>query len=182
MKIEKTNLPKNSILQKEKNLKFVDGYKACFIDQNNRIDIKTIGKLFFTTGSTWIDKLFALRNNVVKVFGLKTSDNLSKNEELANFNCEQGEKIGLFTVFHKSDHELILGENDKHLNFRVSLFLESYHLELRQKQLTITTLVQFNNLFGKFYFIPVKPFHKQIVPTLLKGIIKEINTGKTSIN
>jgi hypothetical protein len=80
-------------------------------------------------------------------------------------------------VFHKTDHEIILGEDDKHLDFRVSLFLDE-NTETNQKQLTISTLVKFNNIFGKLYFMPVRPLHKLIVPTILKGIIKQIHANK----
>lgn len=176
MKITKSNLPENSTLKKEYSFEFIDGYKGNFIDKNNEINIQSIGKLFFTTGPKWIDKLFKFRNMIVKLVGLKTANNISKRQlQLNNFKGEPGEQIGLFKVFQRTDNEIILGEDDKHLNFRVSLFLEQSGIEPYQKQLTISTLVKFNNKFGKIYFIPVKPFHKKIVPTMLKGIIKEIN-------
>ena len=47
-----------------------------------------------------------------------------------------------------------------------------------KKDLTISTTVEFNNWFGRLYFLPVRPFHKIIVPTMLKGIIKELETQR----
>ena len=183
MKIEKTNIPENSILKTENNFNFIDGYKGNFIDRNNKFEIQEIGKLFFYTGPKWIDKLFIFRNKVVKLFGLKTANNISKRQQqLENFTGQPGEQVGLFKVFHKTDNEIILGENDKHLDFRVSLFLESNNVETNQKELTISTIVKFNNQFGKIYFLPVRPFHKQIVPTMLKGIIKEINKSECNVS
>lgn len=177
MNIQKTNLPHNSILKANNEFKFIDGYKSSFIDRNNTIDIQKVGQLFFSTGPKWIDKLFTIRNNIVKRFGLKTSGSFTnRQQQLENFTGAPGEQIGLFKVFYKTDHELILGEDDKHLNFRVSLFLDE-NTELNQKQLTISTLVKFNNQFGKLYFIPVSPFHKFIVPTMLKGIIRAIHAN-----
>lgn len=173
MKTHRTHLPKTSILNSETDFKFIDGYKARFLDSKNEIDIQRVGKLFFSTGPKWIDKLFSFRNKIVKLVGLKTSNKLEEKEkQLQNFKCEPGEQIGLFKVFHKSENEVILGEDDKHLDFRVSLFLNKVD---ETKELTISTSVKFNNRFGKLYFVPVKPFHKLIVPTMLKGIIKEIN-------
>jgi hypothetical protein len=183
VKIEKTNLPENSILKTENSFEFIDGYKGDFVDRNNKIDIQTIGKLFFSTGPKWIDKLFAFRNKVVKLFGLKTADNISKRQlQLENFKGELGEQVGLFKVIHKTDNEIILGEDDKHLDFRISLFLEPKNIETNQNQLIISTLVKFNNRFGEIYFIPVRPFHKQIVPTVLKGILKEINKTESNVS
>lgn len=176
VKIQKTNLPQNSILRTDNTFKFIDGYTSNFRDSNNTIDIQKIGQFFFSTGPKWIHTLFAFRNTIVKWFGLKTAGNLTnRQQQLENFKGEPDERIGLFKVFHKTENELILGEDDKHLDFRVSLFLDK-NIETNQKQLTISTLVKFNNIFGKLYFIPVKPLHKQIVPTMFKGIIKQINS------
>ena len=69
---------------------------------------------------------------------------------------------------------MILGEDDKHLNFRISLLTENLNTEQIKKEVTISTTVEFNNWFGKIYFLPVRPFHKLIVPRMLKAIIKEL--------
>ena len=178
MNIQKANLPLNSILKADNGFKFIDGYTSNFRDSNNTIDIQKVGELFFSTGPKWIDTLLAFRNNVVKWFGLKTAGNLTnRQQQLENFKGEPDERIGLFKVFHKSENEIILGEDDKHLDFRVSLYLDE-NTETNQNQLTISTLVKFNNIFGKLYFMPVLPFHKLIVPTMLKGIIKQIHANK----
>lgn len=180
VKIQKTTLPQESVLTTEKEFNFIDGYKADFNDETNEIDIQKIGKLFFSASPKWIDKLFGLRNKIVKLFGLKVAGNTSEREkQLENFKCEPNEQIGLFKVFHKSNSEIILGQDDKHLDFRVSLFLQQKELNTTKKQLTISTSVKFNNRFGKLYFIPVRPFHKFIVPTMLKGIMKNIKNTKS---
>ncbi|MDD4992804.1 MAG: DUF2867 domain-containing protein [Paludibacter sp.] len=137
-----------------------------------------IGKAFFSSGPRWIDKLFILRNKIVAAFGLKTSENeTSRQNQVDNFNCEPGEHLGLFTVFNKTENEVILGANDKHLNFRVSLFLDNTKSGTEQRNLTISTTVEFNNWFGRLYFLPVRTFHRLIVPTILKGIILKLGKG-----
>ncbi|MHA7058657.1 DUF2867 domain-containing protein [Aquimarina sp. M1] len=80
------------------------------------------------------------------------------------------EQVGIFKVFERYNHEIILGEDGNHLNFRVSLFLEPKPDE--KKDFTISIIVNFNNWFGRLYFFPAKPFHKLIVPTMLQGTIK----------
>jgi hypothetical protein len=60
------------------------------------------------------------------------------------------------------------------LDFRISLFLEPIEGDVFKKIITISTTVIFHNKFGKIYFLPVKPFHKRIVPVMLKGIIKHL--------
>ena len=149
----------------------------------DQISSKDIGKAFFTSAPNWTGKLFELRNWIVSIFGLKTSGKTKNRKKLLdNFNCDPGEKIGLFNVYHRTENEVILGEDDKHLNFRISLYKESKPNDGGRKNLTISTTVKFNNWFGKLYFLPVKPFHKLIVPIMLEGILsqieKEINTNR----
>jgi hypothetical protein len=47
--------------------------------------------------------------------------------------------MGLFKVFSRTGHEVVIGEDDKHLNFSVSLFLENHKTETNKKNLTIST-------------------------------------------
>ncbi|MDD2793674.1 MAG: DUF2867 domain-containing protein [Sediminibacterium sp.] len=109
------------------------------------------------------------------LFGLKTSGKITDRQKmLDNFKCEKGEQLGLFKIFDKTADEIILGEDDKHLNFRVSLFIDKQAEKRTDINLIISTTVKFNNWFGRIYFLPVRPFHKLIVPTMLKGIIKNI--------
>ena len=176
MKIAKSELPKDSVLNsKEQKFDYVDSFEADFIDKGNNVNSLTVAKAFFRSAPSWVEYLFEFRNKLVALFGLKISGNVAdKHKVLDNFNGEVGEQIGLFKVFDKTSKEIILGEDDKHLNFRVSLFIEQN--AIGNKKLIISTTVHFNNWFGKLYFLPVRPFHKVIVPTMLKGIIKNLNT------
>ncbi len=158
---------------------YVDSFQGTLIDKENKFTSEDIGRAFFSSGPKWIEKLFSLRNKIVSIFGLKTpGDLVDKEIQLENFRCQPGERLGLFKVFSKTEHEVVLGEDDKHLNFRVSLFLQPQSTEVNKKDLTVSTTVEFKNWFGRIYFIPVRPFHKLIVPAMLKGIISELEKGK----
>jgi hypothetical protein len=176
MKIKKIKLPERSILN-DFSIKydFIDSYQGDIYDPENKLKATDIGRAFFSSAPNWVGKLFAFRNKMVALFGLKTLDTVSNREELlAKFKCEAGEQLGLFKVFNTNENEVILGENDKHLDFRISLFLESSEGNLTKKIITISTTVIFHNRFGKLYFLPVKPFHQLIVPSMLKGIINHL--------
>jgi len=179
----KTSLPKRSILNADhKKYNYVDSYKDVLTDNENKFNSADVGKAFFLSGPKWVEKLFSLRNKIVSKFGLKTSGKIiNRQAQLDNFKCEAGEQLGLFKVFSKTDNEIILGEDDKHLNFRVSLFVEQQPANPQKKDITISTTVEFNNWFGRLYFLPVRPFHKLIVPTMLKGIIKELEKRNYTI-
>ncbi|MEJ7644651.1 MAG: DUF2867 domain-containing protein [Chryseolinea sp.] len=154
---------------------YVDSFQGILRDPKNEFTSIDIGKAFFSSGPRWLGKLFSFRNKLVSLFGLKTSGDIRDREkQLERFKFEPGERLGLFKVFARTENEVILGEDDKHLNFRVSLFLEKQQSQPNMKRLIISTTVEFNNWFGRLYFLPVQPFHKLIVPTMLKGIIREL--------
>lgn len=73
MKVQQTGLQAQSILKAENNYQFIDGYKSNFTDPGNEIDIRQIGKLFFSSGPKWLDQLFTLRNGIVKFFWTKSA-------------------------------------------------------------------------------------------------------------
>ena len=176
MKIEKAGFPKNSTINvPQKEYDYVDGFKGEVSDPNKKISSVDVGYAFFSSGPKWVSKLFAIRNRIVSLFGLKTSGSKEdKEQEHKNFRCEPGDRLGLFKVFAKTENEIILGEDDKHLDFRVSLFLEESVGDPARKSLTVSTTVKFNNWLGRLYFFPVRLFHKMVVPAMLKGIIAEL--------
>jgi len=132
-----------------------------------------VGASLVTSSPKWVNSLFNLRNRIVKVFGLKSGDpSLTQEQIVAAFKAEKGQKLGFFEVYESNEHELILGETDKHLDFKVSII--NTPVSENTSALNMTTVVKFNNVFGKLYFLPVKPFHKLIVPKMLKEIIIEL--------
>ncbi|MDR0429924.1 MAG: DUF2867 domain-containing protein [Tannerellaceae bacterium] len=103
----------------------------------------------------WVKVLMKLRNRIVGVFGLKTERNTPKPETF-------------FTVIENREEEIVMGEDDKHLNFRASIFKDS-----SERTLSLITVVHYNNVWGKVYFFSVKPFHKIIMRVLLKRYLKQ---------
>ncbi len=164
MKITKSNLPETSLL---KNIPhdYVDSYAVTLNAKD--LTIEQVGKAFFTSGPAWVEVLFMLRNRAVSLFGLKTSG--AREAVIRNFKCEVGESVGLFKIFDKNACEIILGEDDKHLDFRVSLFLDK-----QNNMLTVSTIVKIHNWMGRLYFLPVKPFHKMIVPTMVREMVTRL--------
>ncbi|HEV7348615.1 DUF2867 domain-containing protein [Telluribacter sp.] len=176
MKILRTILPPASVLTTTtRSYDYTDSYTGTFEDKDDTITAADACKAFFRSGPQWVGKLFILRNKIVAVFGLKTAE-VPKNRQqlLDNFTCRPGEQLGLFKVYSRTDNEVILGEDDKHLDFRISLFVSPHPQDQSSKVLTLSTTVVFHNWLGRLYFLPVKPFHKLIVPAMLKGIVKQL--------
>lgn len=175
MKIIKTKIPQSSLLYPNHNqYNYIDSYEGIISDEMNKISIFDVTRAFVKPGPKWIDNLFKLRNKTVSLFGLKTPNKIDSAGYPNNINFEIGERVGLFKVFDRTNYEIILGEDDKHLNFRVSLLLSEQKNNKSNKNITVTTIVMYNNWFGRLYFFPVKPFHKLIVQSGLKIILKEL--------
>lgn len=179
MKIKKTEFPEKSILSPgKKDFDYMDSFQGELTDSDGNIDISEIGKTFFTSGPKWGKKMFAFRNRVMGLIGLKTGYEGEKQPTEKDFQCEVGERAGLFKIFDKTSSEIVLGEDDKHLDFRVSLLIDKTSKDANQNSLTISTTVKFHNWWGVLYFLPVRPFHKLIVPAMLKNMIGQLEKKK----
>ncbi|AUH34625.1 DUF2867 domain-containing protein [Paracoccus tegillarcae] len=91
----------------------------------------------------WVSSLMSLRNLLVRPLGLRTSQ-------------ESRDSIGFFPVAEENDDEILLGFDDRHLNFR--LFVQS-----RPGQVLVGTWVHRNNWLGRTYLRLVMPFHRLIL-------------------
>lgn len=151
------------------NCNYRDRFDLNITDAENRIGISDIAQLFAGPGPKWVRWLFALRNRIVAVFGLKTDFRVEDNTD------EQGApglRCGIFEVYSRTDTDMLLGEDDKHLNFRISLSIEA--LPAVGKRISITTFVKYNNCLGRVYFFFVRPFHRIIVPALMKHKLRQL--------
>jgi len=101
--------------------------------------------------------LMRLRDALVRPFGLKTSPRGPRKKP----SFVVGQRIGLFTLFGRSQDEMLLGENDRHLDFRVCLRVRG------DGQATLATLVRFRNVWGRAYFLLIRPFHALVVKRML---------------
>lgn len=166
-------IPNPSLLKKdEKTFHYIDSFKGQILPDQSNIDIQRTGNLFLTSGPGWVNDLMKIRDKIVGVFGIKTSSQLMdtfNTSESSKF--EPGERAGIFKCYDKTDNELILGEDDKHLCFRVSVLLENHN---PGQQIFITTMVKYQNWLGRLYFIPVKPVHQLIVKSTLKEMIQKL--------
>ncbi len=102
----------------------------------------------------WVILLLKLRNVLVKPFGVKVG---KQNDGQETF----------FTLVKESENEAIMGESDKHLDFRASVVIEK-----SKESIAFITVVHFNNFLGKIYLLLIKPFHKIILRSLLKRQLK----------
>jgi Protein of unknown function (DUF2867) len=142
---------------------FADAFK-CQLPANEPQNIDLVTRAIFLTMPQWIVQLLELRNAIVRPLGLKTSINVvpsNSQDEL-----QPGTSVGVFEVLARSlNEEIMLGEDDNHLDYRVSIQLER---EEEKCWVIVSTSVKFNNWFGRAYFTMVRPVHKIIVPAMMR--------------
>lgn len=175
MAISEPEQPRNSLCNNGAVYDYMDSFSSEVNDKGRSISSTDLVKAFFSSAPKWVRKLMALRDAVVGLAGLETSGSDGKRpRQLQNFRWEPSERIGPFKVFRKTNNDVILGRDDRHLNLRLSLCIEQV-AHGPQKQLTISTVVKFNNFFGRVYFLAVR--HRLIVSRMLNAIIKALEVN-----
>ncbi|UOQ71799.1 DUF2867 domain-containing protein [Hymenobacter cellulosilyticus] len=119
----------------------------------------------FGQGPAWVRRLMQLRDWLVRPFGLTTFP--VANLPAYGTPLVTGSRIGPFQVFSVSAQEVILGQDDRHLNFRASVLVAG-----AEPAVVVTTVVQFHNWFGRAYFALIRPFHHLVVPALLRYALR----------
>ncbi|WP_159650879.1 DUF2867 domain-containing protein [Vibrio atypicus] len=119
----------------------------------------------------WVNRLMALRNRIVSLFGLKNLGTMSElTANLDEASCKPGDRIGIFTLVKLTPNEVLAEDCDKHLNVRLSFLLVPHG---EQVTLHVTTAVHVKNWLGRVYMLFVAPMHKLIVPASLKALERE---------
>lgn len=112
----------------------------------------------FSRSPRWVTALMALRNFLVKPFGLKTPSHTGPVTARA---------IGIFPIISETPERLVAGFDDSHLDFRVVV---DVFAATSGREVTATTLVKTHNLLGQAYLAVIMPFHNMIVPAMLRQI------------
>ncbi len=125
------------------------------LDRNDLVPMDVASELI-GRAPRWVGALLKIRNRIVGAFGLKS----------AELELTGQDKIGGFPVIDHDGERVLLGFDDKHLDFRIIVSVEPQGAS--HQHVSLTTLVKRHNLFGRIYILMVTPFHKLIVKTFLK--------------
>ncbi|WP_315825636.1 MULTISPECIES: DUF2867 domain-containing protein [unclassified Bradyrhizobium] len=122
------------------------------------LDARTAAERMLGHAPWWMAALLKLRNLLVRPFGLKTSGADPGNPRPL---------IGMFPVVDETPQRIVLGFDDKHLDFRVLVDVVSHRATT---QVTASTLVQTHNALGRVYLAVIKPFHRLVVKAMLRQV------------
>jgi Protein of unknown function (DUF2867) len=117
----------------------------------------------------WVKTLLLTRNRLASAFGLevpKASDILNPMQK-ASYQVD--DVIGPWPIFLLSEHELIAGRDNAHLDFRLSLFREQRD---GQSSVVVSTVCDVHNLYGKIYLFFIVPFHKWGVKQMMTRAVR----------
>ncbi|MBN8951794.1 MULTISPECIES: DUF2867 domain-containing protein [unclassified Rhizobium] len=111
----------------------------------------------------WVRLLLRLRDAVAGRFGLRTT---------RSDQADGLERIGFFPVVSQSDRQVVLGFDDRHLDFRVVIDVRDD--DAGHRLVDTTTLVRRKILLGRIYIALIAPFHRLIVTTMLADFGKRM--------
>jgi Protein of unknown function (DUF2867) len=109
----------------------------------------------------WVRRLVGLRDALVAGLGVKTSEQVRRAAI-----ADKADRIDFFRILDRSDRELILGEDDSHLDFRLSLLLRA-RPDATGDELVATTVVRCHNALGRAYLVLISRFHRLVVAGIL---------------
>ena len=75
-----------------------------------------------------------------------------------------------FVLLQQTPELVVAGADDRHLDFRAVLRVQERPDGVAE--LVLVTLVRRHNLAGRAYFALVRPFHRRVVPSMLRGAVR----------
>ena len=121
---------------------FADAYK---VPAPHGVDAIAATRMAFAHGSWWIRTLMGLRNRLGRAVGLKPAP------------------ASGFPVISQSVDEVLMGFDDKHLDFRVVVTVAGGFA-------TVTTIVRWHNAWGRVYLAAIMPFHRAIAARIIESV------------
>lgn len=122
-----------------------------------------LARFIFSQQAGWIKGLMKIRDVLVAGFGLKTSAQLTVHNA-----DHQAERVGIFKIYNTTEREIVLGEDDKHLDFRLSVLCSAAVEGTNERRLVLSTVVHCHNRLGRVYIFVIAPFHRVIVQACLR--------------
>ena len=155
--------PESGIANAYKTTNLADAY-AIELPAGASTNPELLARFLFSHQAPWIGRLMAVRDGIVSQLGLKTA------RELAAPAAAKGvSRVGFFRIYSTGPTEIILGEDDRHLDFRLSVMCTPPASAGGQRRLTLSTVVHCHNRLGRLYILVIAPFHRLVVQSSLRS-------------
>jgi hypothetical protein len=133
-------------------------------------DLEILARAAFERPAGWIRALTRVRDTVMTGVGVKSSTAIGAEA------AARGPVIGYFPVLSATPTELVVGVNDRHLDFRAAVQLR--RAGTGDCELVAATVVHCHNSLGRGYLTIIAPFHRLIVRANLERAVRELR-GRT---
>ena len=127
-------------------------------------DIEVLASITFERQAGWIRALTWMRDAVMTTVGVKSS------RAIGVAAAARGPVIGYFPVLSKSAGELVVGADDRHLDFRAAILLRT--VAAGGRELVVVTVVHCHNRLGRTYLAVIAPFHRTILRANLERAVR----------
>ena len=155
--------PESAIAKAYASMNLADAY-SIELPAEASTNPETLARFIFAHQASWISGLTAVRDALVAGFGLKTA------KHLASLHAESGAgRLGIFKIYSTSPTEVVLGEDDKHLDFRLSVLCSGQSSPGARRHLILSTVVLCHNRLGRLYIFLIAPFHRLVVQSSLRS-------------
>lgn len=125
----------------------------------------------------WTEHLLAVRNKLVRLVGLKGVGRLQDMHPPASGaspsdarSYRVGDQVGIFVICHLSDTEVVMGQDDKHLDVQVALTKHDGQSGA-PAAIVLSTVVHIHNTLGHVYMAVITPFHRRIVRAMMQRLV-----------
>lgn len=156
-------------------LDFADAF-AISLPLEANLDFTHVAIVGWQACPGWVHRAMQIRDALVGRVGLKTGLKTGpmtvkpvEADALINLEGDEMERAlrALNPQFSADGDEMLVGMDDMHLDFRVSLLRQR---DASATRFTVTTLVQFRNWLGRAYFVPVGIGHKWVVRAMMRAL------------
>ena len=127
-------------------------------------DLEVLARAAFERQAGWIRALTWVRDAVMATVGVKSS------RAIGAAAAARGSVIGYFPLLSKSAGELVVGEDDRHLDFRVAILLRAG--AAARREFVAVTVVHCHNRLGRTYLAAIAPFHRTILRANLERAVR----------
>jgi hypothetical protein len=168
MIVVECEVPSSSMLNREpmQHAYFRDSYRVPL--SRREIGIVDIFFAIFGHHPLWMKLLLIVRNKVASLAGLDAP----AASEILHVEIKEryavGEKIGAWPIFWLSEHEIVAGRDNKHLDFRISVLKVP---EDDRMSVVVSTICSVHNRAGKLYLFFIIPFHRYGVRKLMANAL-----------
>jgi hypothetical protein len=128
-------------------------------------DLEVLTRIALERQAGWIRALTSVRDTVMATVGVKSSRAIGVAAEARGLKV-----IGYLPVLSKNAGELVMGGDDRHLDFRVGV--RQRRSVPGGRELVVATVVHCHNPLGRMYLAAIAPFHRAILRANLERAVR----------